>query len=101
NGTPVRVVVAEASPVGYRGERIRVAGEVNTASGGAPGVSVDVYLAPAGHHGDDAHLMGRTVTDEGGFYVLDLDLPADPALGPYEVSAASDSTDELAPGLSQ
>ncbi len=99
---PTHVVVDGVSGDAYRGESVRVGGQL-TSENGTPlaNVPVNVYLAPAGRGGDGARLLGETVTDASGRFEADIDLPHDLALGRHEVYASTPGDARHQPALSQ
>ena len=78
-----RIRVTHWDDVGYRGEELRVSGQIDLASSPLPDRPVDVFLAERG--GANSLLIGRGVTDAAGSFTIACDLPASLDLKEYEL----------------
>lgn len=97
--TTVRVL--EVDREGYRGEPLRVSGDLRGGGEGLGGMPITILLAPAGEGGRDALVIGGTVTRDDGTFGIQVELPTNLRLQNYEVYASTPGDGRFAPSVSQ
>jgi len=94
-------VDASVSPVGYRGESVKISGRLTDDAGvGIPDMLVDIWLSPSGRRGDDERHVGVGMTDSDGKYKVDVELPKDMILRSYDVYATTGGNKKYSPARS-
>lgn len=96
----LRVQISSVDPEGFRGEPLRVSGDVLSGNTGIGGLPVAILLAPAGQGGNDAKVVGNTVTRSDGSFDAEVALPTQLLLQDYEVYASTPGDARYAPALS-
>jgi hypothetical protein len=91
--TPTLSVVSSDTSV-FRGDALRVEGVANAGGKGIPNHRVDIFLSPAGAGGEGSIAVGYGVTDAGGRFKAEVNVPPTVDLASYEIrlSSSEDAT---------